>query len=303
MSRSFLGIPFDPIQGLAPFLPASLCEPSNVPPAAIPYYIQWRTYNVGSVKPDMALNVNLQPATQTLQIDKIKSVYIDNLGCDVPVYVYFPSTGFTVPAQPNSASWYPVITSDWNAVIIGQGFTNASRNAETRVFFSNMGMAPYVSNELLQNVGLGLASSSVSRGGALQNLNYGAEALGDQFVQSQRPINAAGTTIALPARADGFYYIKSLRIDAWDLVSGVAGGATCTMLFNSFTAPGVGTIINLGFLVPEVRGPVGNVNLFYMSDMNLKYDARFDYNLVTTVGVGTGSGNAILSICYTTNPK
>jgi len=292
MSKTFLQIPASPI-GTGPFLPISLCEPSAVAPAAIPFTVIWRTYGANTAHPAVAVNVNMQPAQNTLQIDKVKSVYIDNLGVDVPVYVYFPSTGFTVPAQPNSASWYPVITNDWLAVIIGEGFTDASAaTTVTRVFFSNMQMAPYVSNELLTSVALWKASSVVSKGTGIQNTNYGVPALGDQTSTYIFDLsNPFSTAILATPQPSGFIYITGVTINLLNIQSALLGA----LRFNGSVSGNF-----LDWFIPVFNTQAPLVVLFNKSGMNLKFQATETLSIQNAQPITSGLAEMFFE--WTSNP-
>lgn len=217
MALDFLTTPTRPYIGVPYSSPIDLCKPVSLPAASIPFSIQWEIYNAGATSaghfPDVGVNVNLQNMGSNKAIlDSIRGVYIDNLGCDVPVYVYFPETNFTVAAQPNATMFFPVFANAKNAIIYGKGFTEATRTARTNVLFTNAAVAPYVDNELLQSVALYRASPAIQRGLNIFNSNFAPPALGDQTFGGTILLSGLGQAPLFPnlAMPSGFYYITSL---------------------------------------------------------------------------------------------
>src|SRR5580704_7932466 len=76
----------------------------------IPLLFQWISYGASTAKPNINVLVNVNNQA-CIAMDQIRSVYIDNLGSDQPIYVNFPDTNYTIAAKPNSEGWYPAYTN------------------------------------------------------------------------------------------------------------------------------------------------------------------------------------------------
>lgn len=117
----FLGTPFgQPIGLCAP-------RPASTPPRAVRIDIDWAQYGASSLNQRIGVSVNLlgQGSTQ-IALDYIRSVYIDNTFSNVPVYVQFPDTLFTVVCPPGAVVMSPVATYLQQATIYAEGFTDAA---------------------------------------------------------------------------------------------------------------------------------------------------------------------------------
>lgn len=186
--------------------------------------IPWRIYDVGASKTAAAVVVNFKSGNApVVLLDQIRSVYIDNLNNNVPVYVYFPDTDFTVPCKPNATAWMPVIADQQAAVIIGQGFTDNDRDAVTKVMFTNVMLPPYVDDELPQSVSLYRASPEIQRGNTIYNSRFAPPALGDQTRQALVNIAPAGnlTAMILPAQLSGVYIVTNILLTGSAITSSI----------------------------------------------------------------------------------
>ena len=116
-------------------------HPANSKPTRISVTIDWSDYGAPATSA-IGINVNLQLGNNQAQaIDSIRSVYIDNTFSDVPVYVFFPDSGFVAVAAPNSVTVQPVITSVQTALVYAEGFTDVAPT--TTVIFTNAELNPY----------------------------------------------------------------------------------------------------------------------------------------------------------------
>lgn len=180
MTRSFIGFGQRNYIGVLQPFPNYLVPNSYI----IPAFINWNAYSASTTIPNINILCDMSTAPRLKDTWQIRSVFIDNLGSSVPIYVYFPATGFTVTAKPNSAAWYPAFTNDRTAWIIGEGFTTG-QIPSTLVYFSDALMIPYNATEIDQAVALWRASPSITRGNTIYNRALGTPALGDQTTQYQ----------------------------------------------------------------------------------------------------------------------
>lgn len=295
MARSFLGLPFANYRGQIAQLPNTLCPGSTN--AGI--VIDWANYGVGTSIPAFAVNLDLTISLGTPGpvIPKIRSVYIDNYGSNSPVYVFFPDTGFTVAAQANDACWFPVITNNLKAQIVGLNFI-AGTQPKTRVFFTDAFVPPYSDLESELTFPQFLGSALIQRNSQVTP-GFGSPALGDQAVSATLTATAAGFNVMLPAvPAGGFYYLTHLK--CW-LVGGTVGAGTATHNV-VFQGVGGGNIIaSAAVAIPN--GFVTNGEIFHQQG-NIRLDATVGYEfrmtVVTTVA-GSGSYNCNLAYSYNLN--
>lgn len=282
MARNFLGIPGKPYIGVPFALPAHVQNTKfgnqpPLPPTTVAAQIDWITYGVSTVNPNMAVGINLginQGGSPRQVIDKILSVRIDNLGNPVPIYVYFPDTNYTIVAKPNSVVWEPVETGQFNAVIIGEGFSTG-QVGKTNVYFCNFAAIPFSDDEFPQAAALWLASASITRGGTIFNQNFGIPALGDQTVQYSGFYNSAGivaNNIWGTPLSSGFIYLTHVDFSLIDSAITAASGSSIVLIESTGTA-------GILYSLPEVQaGTANQINnqiqkLVQFSGMNIKLDA------------------------------
>lgn len=210
MSRSFLGFGQSSYIGVPSSLPIKLAGISGT---VIPLLFQWLSYGASTAKPNINVLVDMTP-TACKAVDQIRSVYIDNLGSDNPVYIYFPDTGYTLAAKPNSEGWYPALTNDKKIWVIGEGFLTGDI-PQTFLLVSNIPMAASVNDEIDNAVALWRASPTITRGTSIYNSAFGIPALGDQlFASTALNLGAAGAAVPLfgSPYASGFIFLTMLVI-------------------------------------------------------------------------------------------
>jgi hypothetical protein len=303
MSRIFAGLTGTPYLGAYNGAAIDLCGMTpGENPQVIPLIIPWNLYSAGSAKPTASVAVNLQNATTGQSLfSRVRSVYIDNLGCNVPVYIYFPDTNFTVAAAPNSTGWYPVTTNGIVALIIGQGFTNADLNSITNVSFCNMQVPPFANAELAQNVALYRSSPAIQRGNTIYNSLYAPPALGDQADNNTLSLTFPGTVQLFGGpKASGFYYLTSVFIDIFG-VSNLAA-AIDTLFIESTGVSGL--LYQFGFVAPDSTiGPTNYIAFLYLAQMTglqLKLDATQNWRVRNQASISNGTAN--INLCYTYQP-
>lgn len=288
MSRLFAN-PSVPFIGTPYTAPATVCKKSNVPPITVPLYIQWATYGVGTAKPNLNIGFNFE---QLESIDLINSVYIDNLGNNVPVYVYFADTNYTVACQPNATCWQPVMTNGKKGQIIGQGFTDADTNTFTRVTFSNVVVPPYIDIELDQSVSLFRASPSIQRGNTLYNSKFAPAALGDQTAQTRIGLTAPSTATFLSPQANGFYVLTNLQLNLNTLQGGAA--QFIQLFIESTGIAGILYTIEYGILATVIA----NVNVLNIQPAQIKIDATQTWRMRNPSALSNGAAQLIVNYSY-----
>lgn len=293
MAQIFTGIILKPYIGVPYGFPAPFKSNTGWIRYA-PLFVDWAAYGASSTNNKIGITQDLKGTVAAQLIPKIVSVYIDNLGSNVPVYVQFPSTGFVIAAPPNSADWYNCITQDLAVNIYGIGFVTG-QIPKTNFYFTDAYVPPYSNFEQQNVIDKWLASAVISRGSNIYNQDFGVPALGDQTMQAKMDIRIiASTTLFGTPLPSGYIYLTDI-----DLRTAIT------------TAPGSG---NAGEAVLESTGVAGilfdwnwsiaqaGVQQIYHGQGNLKIDATqlWRLRIVNPNGGGTGFLNFICS--YTTNP-
>lgn len=274
-------------------VPVGLLKAPAVAPRSLVATFNWKTdYGAGTNKPNVNVLVGMQGGGAQLPIDQIRSVKIDNLGNDFPVYVFFLDSTDTIVAPPNTVVWEPVVTNQALANVVMLGATDAGLG-QTRVYFCNIVVPPYVDAEIDQAVALWKASASISKGTILQNMNYGVPCLGDQTFDDSIILNNGGSgTINFPIPATGFIYFNGFYANV------IKGGGTDDGNTSVATLGVNGNDLwswrwlNVGANLERQFPPVNN--------MNLKFAATDNFTLDYTGTTVAGSFD--IRFVFTTNP-
>lgn len=270
----------------------------------IPLLFQWISYGASTLVSNINVLVDLNGAA-CKSLDQIRSVYIDNLNSEAAIYVYFPDTGYTIAAKPNSCGWYPTFTNQRTIWVVGENFVTGSI-PQTLILVSNVFIPPSVNVEQDTAISKYRASAQIQvpSGATIPNANFAPPSLGDQ-TYGLVGIAVTGAGIVLSniwnsPFTSGFIYIKSIRIFLY-LLSG-AGGAMNLQLEGSGTA---GVVFNMvanetAFAAPNsIQYPFDLLNL---SGADIKLDATQTYRLRVT-GSSLVSGAIGLQTTFSTNPN
>lgn len=189
-------------------LPTTLC---GINGRAAQTFIDWSLYGV-SPATSFGVNVDMTGIAPSIQLDVIRSVYIDNLNNPNDVYVYFRDTKFTAPCARYTAAWVPVVTNLRQATIYGINFQNAPLLAVT---FTNI-FVPYAVQQLTAPGGVFPAqinyvgAQSINPASA-QVFTFNAVPLGSGATQRRLLICASGA--GLNAGASTTYGITNIEYD------------------------------------------------------------------------------------------
>lgn len=293
--RSFLGF------GQVPFIGtpgARGVKLAGIATVVVPLLFQWISYGADTTKPNINVNCDLNGKACTA-LDVIKSIYVDNLGNDVPVYVYFPDTQSTVVAKPNSEGWYPVFTNEKRFFVIGEGFFTGDIG-QTLIVAANVYIPPSVNNEIDTAVALWKASPQITRGTSIYSNNLGTPALGDQFFSSGL-LNFAGVGATQnmwnTPQPSGFIYVTMLNVYCADCFM-VAGAKLGQIVLESTGVAGI-------LIVPNFYGPQGTILStgvtpppLLLPGLQLKLDATQTWRLRVAVSVDNGFVQAFSSYTY-----
>lgn len=115
MSGNFQAYRTVPYTGVIVGIPSTICNTPNNDMRYVPVDIDWAAYGAtqGSL---LGVTINLIQQN-TPPIRQINAVYMDNTFCDVPLYVLFPGTRYTLVCPPNSVAMFPVLTNALQAII------------------------------------------------------------------------------------------------------------------------------------------------------------------------------------------
>lgn len=310
MSRNFFGIGQQSYIGQLYALPVQTLntkfgQQSPYPPTTVAAQLTWLSYGAGTVKPNVNTLLSMPNTGNRQLLDKILSCRIDNLNNPVPVYVFFPDTGYTVAAPPNSIVWEPVQTAQFDAWVVAEGFTDGSligadgKPVATAVYLCNFVVPPFLDTEFEQVASLWKASASISRGGTILNQNFGTPALGDQFVQVNTVLQNNGQLRPVfPVLSQGFYYITSLVVLLAAQTSSASGGNS-SVIFESQGSAGV--FLSMPITLPN--SSFLNEQLFQSGVVQWKIDATQQWQCRTLTGtIGSLAGNMLFNFTFTANP-
>lgn len=277
------------------------------PPTTVPLTFVWALYGAGTATPNIQALVNVNTAGGPRPpLDKILSVRIDNLGNGVPVYAFFPDTGYTVVCPPNATAWENVETGQFSVNIIGEGFTDASALVGvTNVYLCNFKATPFTSYEFEQVASLFRASASISRGGTILNQNFGVPALGDQFIQPQVTVQNDGAVTQVFPVIQGFIYITSLVVTV-NLSTSEAANGDALVVFESTGS--AGEFMDFDVFMPLAQAgqvqPVLNGEIFSSGAVQWKIDGSQLWRIRAEAGgIGGISGVMRWNFTFTDNPN
>ncbi len=167
MAIDFSGIAIQAYQGTPYAIPMQI---GKVGLYAVPLKFNWANYG-GLTTTNLLIGVNLGPGGSQVRqtLDKIRSLYIDNVGSQVPIYVIFPDTNFVVVCQPYSAGWYPVFTNSYVFNVAALGLT-ARNITTTNIIISNSNAVPYTDTALQSVLGNELSSLVIGGGAGLSSI-------------------------------------------------------------------------------------------------------------------------------------
>jgi hypothetical protein len=263
-----------------------------------PLVFNWAVYGAATAVPNIVVQCDLSGNNVASQMGTVQSVFIDNLGSNISVYVTALDTLQTVCAQPNSEGWYPIYSNLMRFQVTGMGFITGFIPA-TGVMFSNLRIIPSQNIEFATSAELNLASNTISRGTGIQNTNYGTPALGDQFSQTAGVI--AGTGVINSGLwgtpyANGFIYLTHARATVSTLQ---AAGTNDLYQGNVKTAAGVVLFTWQSYATAGLQWEV-----FNLQKANVKLDATQTYESFMVSGTSFGTGLLYNeSYCWTWNPN
>lgn len=283
MARSFLGFGQQNYIGTKFIVPVQQVAPSAM---VAPLQFQWISYQPKAPVPaniNVLVDISSLPG-QTRTLDKIASIYIDNLGVAFPVYVYFPDTGHTVVAPPNTAGWYLVFTNGKIFWVVGLGLISNDLS-KTNILAANFYMPPSSDEELPQSLALWLASPSISRGTTILNTRYGTPALGDISEQKIISVLTLGPNLQLfnTPQPTGFIYLTAVAVNVFDWQTG--GGTTQADLRIWETSSGQ---ILYDFIMNATVNNIPAFRLFSETGLNLKLDATVPWKATNFQAFASG---------------
>jgi hypothetical protein len=271
---------------------------SGIAGVAVPLLFQWISYGASTVVPNINVLVDMR-TSNCKALDQIRSVYIDNLGSDCPMYVYFPDTAYTVAAKPNSEGWYPVMTNSKVMWVIGEGFFTGDI-PQTLIHVSNIPFVPSVNAEIDNAVALWRASPLITRGTSIYSSNLGIPALGDQFFSSgllDFPSLGDIQNLWNTPKLTGFLYITTLNVNC---VFAFMGGNNQLgqIVIESTGVAGILLVPNFYAEKSTVASPSNQPLPITLTGIQLKLDATQTWRMRVAVPVDQGKVQAFSSFTY-----
>lgn len=291
--RSFLGF------GQVPYIGAPTVSPvkfGSISGVTIPLQFNWIAYGVSTSVPNVNVLVEINSAV-CAKLDQIRSVYIDNLGSNQPVYVYFPDSGTTIVCQPNAEGWFPAFTNARKFWVIAEGFLTGDVGS-TVVALCNVPIFPGLNVELNQSVQLQKASPSITRGTSIYNSSFGVPALGDQIAAPGfLSLNTLFTqNIWGTPYASGFVVVTSMYMNVVN--PGKNPAAFGIINIESTGAAGVLAPIIYALNPPFLNNNPAVQNILDVKGVQLKLDATQTWRLRNTVAADQGGCSFLSSFTY-----
>lgn len=271
----------------------------------VPLVFNWVSYGASTLAPNQTSIVDLRSKGVATKIIGIRSLYIDNMGSDVPIYVYFPDTQYTVVCQPNSSGWYKVYTGELVFWVVGLGFLTGSAPS-TFIIATNLSVESAIDLEIQTSIALWKASATISRGTTIYNQNFGTPALGDQTIQySPTPwaIGVMQNNLWGTPLSSGFIYLTHVDIRAGLYVQ-VNTAAGVDIIIESTGAAGVLYQYRLDFpggFAAVFENP--SVPILTLNNMNVKLDATQTWRMRCSALAGFAFVQMHTTWNWTTNPN
>ncbi len=193
--RQFQGAPYN--------FKNAFCTRPEMPPLAVPLFIDWAPYRTAAGNPTAlgiafdvenwqalvsvaATNANANQLAGKQLIDAIRCVKIDNSGSNCPISIVFDDTLDCVTAPPNTVVWAPVVTNGYTFRVFAQNMQTGFV-PQTRIFLYNTIIPPLVDPQLNSTYPQELGSATIQRSNQVTP-GFGPRALGDQFANAALPV-------------------------------------------------------------------------------------------------------------------
>lgn len=288
MSFNPASVPTVPYQGQIYALPVGtppIAGSGGMQLKVIPINVIWATYGVSQSNPNIGVSVSLTQTSQSVPIDAIRGVYIDNTGSDGSIYVIFQDTGFCIPCAPYSSVFAPCLTNLQNLLILGKGF-GTNDPSQTLVSISNGTAHPAALPELNYVYPQYSASPSISRGINIYSPGFTAPAIGDQW-QYFEQIGNANNTFALfgtPYSGGGV-----VTLTDWEILAGSPSDSAFSGTIVVASLGASGTLFKIPF---NTTAQAGLIVLSRISGLQYKLNAAENWQFTYTQT--TGTANALI---------
>ena len=167
MSLNLVGLGGVPYVGTVYTIPTQI---AGVQGLCAPLNFNWLAYGASEANSNINVLVDLGGGGNRAPLDRIRTIYIDNLASNVPIFVQFIDTLFTVTAQPNSAGWYPVFTNSQKFIVGAFGFTNVNIPSSA-IYVTNILVPPYTDISVQSVYEQQIASPTIGGGAGLNSIS------------------------------------------------------------------------------------------------------------------------------------
>lgn len=271
-------------------------------PIYSPIDINWLIYGGSTAKPDQGVRVDFRASlSNSLQLDTIESVYIDNTNSPNPILIFFPDTQFVIAAQAFSTGWYPCVTQNFQAIIYCTGMTDGFIPS-TKLFFCNFPTSPYTNLQTAQALDLWKASSFIQRGGTqIFGGNYAPPALGDQTQGIAGVRIGINTTYPLwgTPYSSGFLYLTGIYAYQYGVNTGQIYYGSGAVIES--TGPS-GQLYNFIFGFSGAENKPAALPAISQTGLNIRLNATETWRIRTTPGFVLDNYFANFIFHFTTNP-
>lgn len=294
--RSFLQYPVSGYIGQIFTAPFSV---KGVLGQSVPLTFNWISYQVSTAVPAMVVAVDMSNAIVAQKIQAIRTVYIDNTGSDVPIYVIFPDTQQVIVCQPNATLWARCYTAGMKTLIAGIGFITGDIPS-TFVLFTNFELPSELNQEIDTTIVRWLASNTITRGNTIYNTNFGVPALGDQlFSPVTLPLTNTGGNVTVFNFGTGFIYITEL-VMVMEYYTPNQLGSTGQLIFES---TGISGILASAPIIANSNAPLVNFQELFRIKGNIKIDGSQLWRFRWTATAAATTGTGMFYASFSTNPS
>jgi hypothetical protein len=262
-----------------------------------PFIFNWLSYGASTANPNIVVNLDMSGSLVAGKLGNLRSVYIDNTGSDVPIYIQFPDTGETIVCQPNCTIWAPCYTQAMKCIVAGLGFFTGDIPT-TYIIFTNLPVPPATNIEIQTAVALWRGSSTITRGNTIYSTNFGTPALGDQTISYKDTINAIGvfrSNLWGTPLPNGFIILTHIDVKCYNAVA--AASMNNEWLLESTGISG--TLYD--FIAQQPAGQFQGYDVLNMNSMNIKLDATQTWRLRATTNATTSLAVHVFN--WTTSPN
>lgn len=190
-----------------------LSSPPDQQSRVVTLNIRWSDYGVSTVNNSRAIAIDLTAQQVQQPLDRIRSIIIDNTFSTIPIYVIFPDTQLTIPAEPGSYVVAQVLTGQQQIFVYADGFIDGLIPT-TQIALTNARLAPIVIPTNYLPPIIGTAVSGTTGYDAVGGNQFVTPALSLGTPADDRLVVACLQAFAAPGVGTGAVSMTSMLLDA-----------------------------------------------------------------------------------------